>query len=519
MKKRVFISTAGIGSRVAGLSAVPNKSMLPINYEPIISRILNKFDEKIEVVIALGHYANIVKEFLKIAHPKRKFFFVKIDKFTGSGSGPGYTLLKCKKYLQCPFIYSACDTLTDKKPKFEKFNWMGVSKTEYTERFLILEKKNNYSGYQYFNKKRPFEISKNKKKFDAFIGLANIYDYKLFWKGFESNKDLIDNELQFSNGLQYLTKKLKLKKFKWHDTGTNESYVKTINFFNDKIQRKPDEVVYIVNGRVIKFFIDKKKCKKLKNRSRSIHRFAPKIIKSSDNFLVYSYIKGKHLTEINQKIFSNFLSELKKRLWLKLKINKKIFKSKCISFYKHKTFERISLAIRLNPNIDRIGIINKKKIPSIYKIIKKIDWQNLYDAYPVNFHGDLQPENIIVNKTNDFKFIDWRSDFAGLKFGDIYYEFAKLNHMLTVNTKNILAGKFEVQYINNNEVRYSFKSRKLLLNFQKILYSFIKENNFDLKKTKILTALIYLNISKFYNYPYSELLFYHGKYQLYLLTK
>jgi hypothetical protein len=29
MKKKLFISTAGIGSRVAGLGIVPNKSLLP----------------------------------------------------------------------------------------------------------------------------------------------------------------------------------------------------------------------------------------------------------------------------------------------------------------------------------------------------------------------------------------------------------------------------------------------------------------------------------------------------------
>ena len=45
MKKKLFISTAGIGSRVAGLSIIPNKSLLPINYEAIISKILDKFDK------------------------------------------------------------------------------------------------------------------------------------------------------------------------------------------------------------------------------------------------------------------------------------------------------------------------------------------------------------------------------------------------------------------------------------------------------------------------------------------
>ena len=91
--------------------------------------------------------------------------------------------------------------------------------------------------------------------------------------------------------------------------------------------------------------------------------------------------------------------------------------------------------------------------------------------------------------------------------------------MLTVNTRKVLKGKIKVNYKSNNEVHYSFETRDILLKFQKILYHFIKKNNFNVNKLKILTALIYLNISKFYDNPYSELLFYHGKKQLYLLTK
>ena len=519
MKKKLFISTAGIGSRVAGLGIVANKSLLPINYEAIITKILDKFDNDIEVVVAVGHNADLVKNFLKLAHPEKKFRFVKVKKYFGAGSGAGYTLNFCKKYLQCPFIYTACDTITLEKPKFEKFNWVGVSKTKISERFLIFEKKSKFSGYSFFNKKRYFEISNKKKFFDAFIGLANIYDYKLFWKGFEVNNRLSDNELQFSNGLHLLSDKIKLKKFKWLDTGTNESYVDTLNYFKDKTQRKPGEVVYIIKNRVIKYFSDKKKCKKLKERSKNFKSNCPKIIRSTDNFLVYEYVDGKHLTEVNEKLFSEFLENLNKNFWIKKKINSKKFKIECKKFYKDKTYERVALAINQNPNIDRIGIINGIKIPSIFKILRKVAWELLSDGVAVNFHGDLQPENIIVTKNNKFKLIDWRTDFSGLSYGDLYYEFSKLNHMLTINTRKVLDGKIQVYYKNNNEVKYSFETRNILLNFQKILYKFIKVNNFNLKKVKLLTALVYLNISKFYDNPYSELLFYHGKYQLNTLTK
>lgn len=518
MKKKLFISTAGIGSRVAGLGIVPNKSMLPINYQSIITKILDKFDNDIEVVIAIGHNADLVKKFLKLAHPEKKFTFVKVDRYVGTGSGAGYSLNFCKKYLQCPFIYTACDTITVEKPKFENFNWVGVSKTKISERFLIFEKKSKLSGYSFFNKKRHFEISKKKKNFDAFIGLANIYDYKLFWKGFEANKQLSDNELQFSNGLHLLSNNIKLKKFKWLDTGTNESYIDTLNFFKDKTQRKPGEVVYIIKNRVIKYFSDRKKCRKLKERAKSLKSNGPKIIKSPDNFLVYEYVEGKHLTEVSASLFSKFLEDLNKSFWKYKKVNIKKFKIQCNKFYKDKTFDRVALAINQNPNIDRIENINGKKIPSIYKILRKVNWDLLSSGIPVNFHGDLQPENIIVTKNNNFKLIDWRTDFAQLAYGDIYYEFSKLNHMLTINTRKVLDGKIKVNYKSNNEVKYSFETRSILLKFQKILYEFIKKNNFDLERVKILTALIYLNISKFYDNPYSELLFYHGKKQLHKLV-
>ena len=519
MKKKLFISTAGIGSRVSGLGVVPNKSLLPINYEAIISKILDKFDNDIEVVIALGHHAELVKNFLKLAHPEKKIKFVKIDKFNGPGSGAGYTLNYCKKYLQCPFIYSACDTITIEKPKFKKFNWVGVSKTKITERFLIFEKKSKYSGFSFYDKKRYFEISKTKKMFDAFIGLANIYDYKLFWKGFESNNQLADNELQFSNGLFFLKNKIKLKKFKWLDTGTNESYINTINYFKDRTQRKAGEVVYIIKNRVIKYFSDAKKCKKLKLRGKHLKQNGPKLVKSPDNFLVYEYVPGKHLTEVSKKLFSLFLENLKNNFWIKKNVNNLLFKSKCNKFYKDKTYERVALAINQNPNIDKIKIINELKIPSIYKILNKVNWKKLSNGYPVNFHGDLQPENVIVTKDNKFKLIDWRTDFSGVSYGDIYYEFSKLNHMLSINTKKILDGKFNVFYKNDYEVKYDFETRKLLLDFQNKLFKFLRKNNFDTNKVKLLTALIYLNISKFYDNPYSELLFFHGKYQLYKLTK
>ena len=125
MYYKVFISTAGIGSRIHPISKI-NKSLLPIKGKAAITRIINQFPIDIEIVIALGYQKETVKDFLKISFPKRKFKFVIIDKFYGKGSGPGYTLLKCKKFLQCPFIYSSCDTIVS-----EKIKLTNLDKNEY----------------------------------------------------------------------------------------------------------------------------------------------------------------------------------------------------------------------------------------------------------------------------------------------------------------------------------------------------------------------------------------------------
>ena len=54
MKKKLFISTAGIGSRVSGLGMVPNKSMLPINYE---ARHIDKVNKNTLLIIGNNNKA------------------------------------------------------------------------------------------------------------------------------------------------------------------------------------------------------------------------------------------------------------------------------------------------------------------------------------------------------------------------------------------------------------------------------------------------------------------------------
>ena len=63
------------------------------------------------------------------------------------------------------------------------------------------------------------------------------------------------------------------------------------------------------------------------------------------------------------------------------------------------------------------------------------------------FHGDLHFENIIYQKKKkDFVFLDWRHDFGGeIKYGDLYYDLAKINHGLIVSHDEVIKKNFYIK--------------------------------------------------------------------------
>ena len=107
---KVCIKTAGKGTRVSHARST-NKALLPIGTKSAFSHIVDKFPPDIEIVVAVGHHAELVRDFAGLAYPGRKFVFVDVDRYEGEGSGPGYSLLCCRPHLQSPFIFFACDTL------------------------------------------------------------------------------------------------------------------------------------------------------------------------------------------------------------------------------------------------------------------------------------------------------------------------------------------------------------------------------------------------------------------------
>ena len=160
-------------------------------------------------------------------------------------------------------------------------------------------------------------------------------------------------------------------------------------------------------------------------------------------------------------------------------------------------------------------IINNVNVGTVNDLFDKIDFNNLFTDECSHFHGDFILDNIIKTEEN-YKLLDWRQDFGGeLCNGDKYYDLAKLRHNIIFNHENVSNNLFEIK-IKNDNVIVDLKCNYTLINQLKDFDDFVFDNNLDLKKIKILTALIWINMSPLHEYPLNEFLFNFGKYNLFL---
>lgn len=499
------ILAAGIGSRNNAITGL-HKGLLPIQNIPMISHIIDKFDRKKEIVIVIGYLSEQIKSYIKFVHSERKIKFIEIKKYSGVGSGPGYSLLQCKKELQCPFVFAPIDTFIDEKIILDvKNNWIGVSKIskQDSKRYCLVKGKEMLKSIYYGEGNL------------AYNGIAGIYDYSNFWKKLET-PILINKEHQVTTAFEGLDN-VELQKFEnLYDTGTEESYYKVKEkFAKEVVFSKNNEVIFIDNKKVVKYFSDKKKSENRVKRNNYLKKISPKIKKINENMFGYDFIQGKLLSNISEKIiFSNFLKKYYKFAFSNNQctdLNK--FYTNCKSMYKVKTYARIKNFE--NTNLDKINNINGISVEPIIKITNKIDWEDIiFNAIPINFHGDLQPENILITKKNEIMLIDWRESFGtDLKIGDLYYDLSKLYHGLLINGTIAKERKFSIK-IDKNKAKINYEIKRNLKEFNEILRLFCHKNNLDYEKIKLLGALHYVNIAEFYKNTepeYSKFIFLLGK--------
>ena len=516
-KYKVLIPTAGTGSRLGNLTKYINKSLISVQNKPVISKIIEMFPLNTEFVIALGYKGNLVKQFLTLAYPDRIFYFVTVDKYEGEGSGLGHTILACEQYLKEPFVFCSCDTIVKEKIPFPKRNTIGIcnrkNKTQYRTADIIRNKVSKL-----LDKGKHTENSK------PYIGLACIKDFELFWQLMKNGKEEA-NRIGESYALSEFAKMgiLFSKEFTWFDTGNIEELEKAQEYYNKKntknILPKENEAIWFFDDLVIKFFDNSNFVKNRMERTKYLKQFVPQIISHTNNMYCYKEEKGNVLSTIEDiEVFCKLL-DFSKKMWKIKKLTKienENFITICKEFYQRKTINRLKKYYEKFNIEDKKNIINGEEIPTLKSILNKVDWNNICNGIAGNFHGDFHFENILYNEENNkFIFLDWRQSFGEIiQYGDIYYDLAKLLHGLIICHELIAKNKYKIE-ISPDTINYSFKRKKILIECEKYFYQWLKDNNYDVKKVKILTALIYLNIAALHHEPYCHLLYNLGKKMLF----
>ena len=240
----------------------------------------------------------------------------------------------------------------------------------------------------------------------------------------------------------------------------------------------------------------------------------------------YDYVNGnvfsKVLTAENFKFFLDYMEKFWDPYY---GVDIKDFKSKCMKFYKDKTYQRVDNYFEEfhNSDTDR-EVINGTAVPSIYTLLDEVEWSNISEGIPVRFHGDLHFENILSSEKNKyntlpFVLLDWRQDFCGeLEYGDVYYDLAKLMHGLIISHEIINKNLYNFDR-SMNEIKYDFLRKNVNIDCEDIYVDYLNRWGYDVEKVKIMTSLIFLNIAKFHHYPYCHLLFYLGKSMLFKLLR
>lgn len=529
MRKTVVIPAAGLGSRLNEFTKNYNKAMCTLGPKPVISYIIEKFDEEDEIIVLLGYKGDLLKQVLQICYPKRNIKFVNVDCFEGPGSGLGYSLSCAKQYLQKPFMFWSNDSIIDEN----------LDAFDFDHNFMVLSEfdKEHADSYRHARiGKKEVQAILPKGEYDPtgkttkpYIGISYVKDYEAFWKAQEENFEIFVNAGE-SAGLNELDDIHYYITHSWLDTGNKEKLIAAKEEYSKKmdatILEKPDEAIWFLDDMVVKFHIDPKfiegRVKRfqtfLNDKMKQSGLVLPTLLAFDKNVYAYRLAEGKVMSkEVNPYSFLNFIDkffgnveertaspELKKQIYA--------------DFYKDKTIKRIEKYCNDHEDLDGDCIINGLECWSAKRIISEmINWDLISEKAKItdNYHGDFHLENILVNKVNgedQFVMLDWRQNFGKTFEGDIYYDIAKMWHSLIVNHGMVKDNLFACKLKANGEYEIDIHRSFIDTECEQKLVNWIKDSEYDIVHAEFLTALIFLNIAACHTAPYCKFLFYLGKY-------
>lgn len=493
----VLILAAGYGRRMGPFSRMVNKSLIPYNNKPLISHIMQKFDADTKFVIACGHMGQQVKDYVTSVHSDKNIVFVDIDNYLEGDTGPATTIQMCAEHIRGGFMWLACDTLFDFEFRSKlDHDWIGVHPVD-----------SNISQDYCWIKRDADNITEvnnkvaSKDAVDAFIGLMyakdDVYLNNLIAR---SAKETYEG----FTGLQLKAHSVR----DWKDFGTYEKWEELNSEFADVSFPKPDELFYDDNGKIIKFWTNPKQAEMRVKRAETNPACMPFNVTKSGNFLIHDYALGDIVyNQVTPALFEKMLAWCDKTVWKSATASEATVQSACRKFYYDKTIERVNQFRIKYSDWSEACVVNGNPVLSIEQYLNKIDWNELVECTQWSFiHGDLHFDNTIYNEhTDTFTAIDWRTDFAGELYGDLYYDLAKMLGGIWLSYKDIKHEKFDYLEMDDH-VKLTIPSVENAEIYESILKKWVLEKGLNWKKVKMLVPIIYLNMSPLHEAPFDKFL-------------
>lgn len=169
--------------------------------------------------------------------------------------------------------------------------------------------------------------------------------------------------------------------------------------------------------------------------------------------------------------------------------------------YIDKTKERLNTLLYQRPELGHLWIRNNDRKWFISDVLDSID--ELVDDYgllntkPLNpIHGDFCFTNLLYdNKTRLIKMIDPRGEFGlpGI-YGDPRYDYAKLFHSFDGGYDFIINNKFQVQVLDNSEIKFQVNYTQYHKKVKNIILSQLSLKSQLLNEVELIESLLFLSM-------------------------
>lgn len=503
----VLILAAGMGSRLGRLTENKNKALIPIGNRAIISHIIESFPQDYDIVVALGHQKDSLREYLVLAHPERKFIFVEVDRWSDPKTDPGYTIYCCRAHLQRPFYLVANDCLIDSVPHIDG-NWIGISPTSYPEKYATVDAQGD-QVLQVVDKARDGQATGFEH---AFIGIAAILNYEVYWRELESaNCSIIG---AWRNVSAYPT--LKPKTLPWQDTGNLDDLRAARLRFGDQTlasSKDLEEITYKTGGRVLKYHPDPLVSENRLKSGRRLDRYglAPEGLTGSRHFIAYNWQPGKNLYQHDSlPLYRAFLETLTDLIRLNCTPRPA---GMYRSFYLGKTSSRMKRLCAKYPHLKLHYkyTVNDRHCRPLSTLLAFAETYNAPAGFYQQLHGDLHWDNVIAASNQEFTYVDWRDSFAdSTEGGDVYYDLAKLYCGCIVPME--LLKEDDAPYLHEGQmvVSYDYRISESLREIVAGYPIFLDRLGADPIWVNLLAGVSLLNIAPLHTEKWGKVLFYRG---------